>query len=151
MSTAVAAPAGTEVLFRHRRRPPVLAFGVVGAGFVVAIALSVQHPLGRAALLLAAAGLVAFGILGRRRWWLEDQLLTRTAAVIVRQDGVTAEIPYDRVDQIVRRRGGIDFVRDDGRRLVFARNPHLKRMRRVLAERLPEAQWVDDVDPACDT
>jgi ribosomal protein L24E len=139
------------VLFRHRRRPPVLAFAVVGAVFVGAIALSLRHPFAIAALLAAALGLVALGVAVRRRYWLEDQLLTRTAAVVVRQDGTTAEVPYARIDRIVRRSSGIAFVRDDGRRLLFDRNPHLKRMRAVLAERLPDAQWVDDVELACDT
>lgn len=146
-----AAPAAGEVLFRHRRRPPVLAFALVGAGFAALIGWSSQAPLAQVGCALAAAVLVVLGVLGRRRFWLEDQILARDAALVVRADGVSAEVPYARVARVIRRRSGIVLVRDDGARLVFDRNPHLRRMRPILAERLPDAQWDEEIAIACDT
>ena len=49
------------------------------------------------------------------------------------------------------RRNGIAFIRDDGAQLAFNRNPHVKKVRRAVAQAAPGLDWVDEVDPACDT
>ena len=151
MAATTSAPPREEVVFRHRRRPPVLAFGIVGAGFLGALAFGAQSPWARAGFLVLAALALALGILGRRRYWLEDQLVTATSVAVVRRDGTSAEIPFERIDRIALRGGGMAFVRDDGRELAFARNPHRKRLERLLGEIVPAAQWVDEVPIACDT
>ena len=144
-------PATPNVLFRHRRRPPVLAFGVVGAAFAVLIGASSHDALVLAGCLAAAVALAVLGVLGRQRLWLEDQILTTTAAIVVRRDGRSVEVPYDRIACLVRRRGGIVLVRDDGARLAFDYNPHLRRMRPILDERAPAAQWDEEIPIACNT
>ena len=139
------------VAFRHRRRPPVLAFAVAAAVMLGVLALGVQNPIARAGLGLAAVVALALGWIGRERFWLEDQLVTDDAVAVVRHDGAEAAIPFDRIARIAWRGTGIAFVRDDGRELAFARNPHRKRLERILRERAPSAQWVDEVPIACDT
>ena len=139
------------VAFRHRRRPPVLAFGIAGAVMLGVLALGVQNPYARIALGLAALAALAVAWIVRERLWLEDQIVTDDAVAVVRHDGAEAAIPFDRIDRIAWRGTGIAFVRDDGRELAFARNPHRKRLERILRERAPSAQWVDEVPLACDT
>ena len=43
------------------------------------------------------------------------------------------------------------LVRDDGARLAFDYNPHLRRMRPILDERAPAAQWDEEIPIACNT
>jgi ribosomal protein L24E len=139
------------VAFRHRRRPPVLAFAIAAAVMLGVLSFGVQNPYARAALILAGLVALALGWLGRERLWVEDQLVTDEAVAVVRQDGSMGEIPFDRIARIAWRGTGLAFVRDDGRELAFARNPHRKRLERILRERAPSAQWVDEVPIACDT
>jgi hypothetical protein len=35
--------------------------------------------------------------------------------------------------------------------LAFNRSPHAQRLRALLAAVAPSVEWVDEVDPACDT
>lgn len=151
MATSVSAPPAEQVLFRHRRRPPALALGIAGAGILALLAFGVDNPVARAALLLAAAAVLGLGLLGRRRLWVEDQIVTATAVVVVRPDGSMGEIPVERIERIALRGGGVAFVRDDGRELPFARNPHRKRLEAIMRDVAPTAQWVDEVPIACDT
>ncbi|MGI9116996.1 MAG: hypothetical protein ACR2JV_05110, partial [Gaiellales bacterium] len=118
---------------------------------LAALALGVEHPLARAAFVVAALAAIALGVLLRDRLWLEDQLITATSVAVVRREGAFAEIPFDRVQAIALRGGGIAFIRDDGRELAFARNPHRRRMEPILQEAVPDAQWLDQVPIACDT
>ena len=129
----------------------MLAFGIAGAVMLGVLALGVQNPYARVALGLAAVAALGLGLLGRDRFWLEDQLVTDDAVAVVRHDGAEAAIPFDRIARIAWRGTGIAFVRDDGRELAFSRNPHRKRLERILRERVPSAQWVDEVPLACDT
>lgn len=151
MSVAQTAPPQAQVLFRHRRRMPALHFGVVGAIFLVVGSFAASSLLLQAALVLAAIGVLGLGWLGRRRLWVEDQLLTPTSAVVVHADGATFEVPFDEVARVAARSNAVAFVRTDGAELRFNRNPHAKRIRRVLSQVAPDLAWVDEIDPACDT
>ena len=102
-------------------------------------------------VVLAAVALVALGWLGRERLWIEDQLITPTSAVIVHADGARFELDFDEMARVAERRNAIAFIREDGAELRFNRNPHVKRIKRVLAEAAPQLSWVNEVDPACDT
>jgi hypothetical protein len=100
---------------------------------------------------LAALALIALGWLGRERLWIEDQLITPTSAVIVHPDGDTFSLDFNSMARVAERRNAIAFIRDDGAELQFNRNPHVKKIKRVLAEAAPGLSWVDEVDLACDT
>jgi hypothetical protein len=151
MSVAQAAPPQTTVLFRHRRRPPALHFGLIGAIFVGVSAFAMSSHLWQAVVVLAALALLALGWLGRERLWIEDQLITPTSAVIVHADGARYELEFDEMAHVAERRNAIAFIREDGAELRFNRNPHVKKIKRVLAEAAPQLSWVNEVDPACDT
>jgi len=151
MSVAQAAPPQTMVLFRHRRRPPALHFGLIGAIFVGVSAFAMSSHVWQAVVVLAALALLALGWLGRERLWIEDQLITPTSAVIVHADGARYELAFDEMARVAERRNAIAFIRDDGAELRFNRNPHVKKIKRVLAEAAPQLSWVNEVDPACDT
>jgi hypothetical protein len=151
MSVAQAAPPQTTVLFRHRRRPPALHFGLIGGLFVGVCAFAAPSHLLQVAIVVAALALVGLGWLGRERLWIEDQLITPTSAVIVHADGAMFELAFDEMDRVAERRNAIAFIREDGAELRFNRNPHVKRVKRVLADAAPQLSWVDEVDPACDT
>lgn len=140
-----------EVAYRHRRRPPVLALGIAAAVMLGVLALGVDNPYARAALGLGAIVALGLGWLGRERLWIEDQVVTAATVAVVRSDGSSAEIPFERIARIAWRGSAIAFVRDDGQELRFARNPHRRRLRRILDERVPSAGWVDEVPIACDT
>ena len=129
----------------------MLAFAIAAAGMLAVLSLGVQHPIARAVLVIAAGAALVLGWLGRERYWVEDQLVTDGTVAVVRQDGSMAEIPFERIARITWRGTGFTFVRDDGGELAFARNPHRKRLERILRERVPAAQWVEDVPIACDT
>jgi hypothetical protein len=43
------------------------------------------------------------------------------------------------------------FTREDGAVLAFNRSPHAHRVRGLLVAAAPSVEWVDEVDPACDT
>lgn len=151
MAATTSAPPAEDVVFRHRRRPPVLAYGIAGAVMFAVLAVGVGDPLARGALGMAAAAALALGVLGWRRLWVEEQLITSTSVRVVRPDGSAGEIPLERIERIALRGGGIAFIRDDGRELPFARNPHRKRLQAILRESAPSATWVDEVPIACDT
>lgn len=147
---AIAERSGVEVLDRHRRRPPLLAIGIVVAVFLVLSAVSAGGPagLGLAAAALAA---IAAGVVLHRRVWSEEQLVTADGVAIARPDGSGADIPFDRIVRVVDRGRMLRFTRDDGATLDFARTPHVRRIQSLLAERAPHVTWVEDIDPACDT
>jgi hypothetical protein len=151
MSVAQAAPPHVKVLFRHRRRPPALHVGVIGAIFVGVSAFAMSSHVWQAVAVLAALALIALGWLGRERLWIEDQLITPTSAVIVHPDGDTFSLDFNSMARVAERRNAIAFIRDDGAELQFNRNPHVKKIKRVLAEAAPGLSWVDEVDLACDT
>lgn len=151
MSVAQAAPPQTAVLFRHRRRPPTLHYGLIGGIFVGVSAFAITSHVWQAVVVIAALAMLALGWLGRERLWIEDQLITPTSAVIVHADGARYELGFDEMSRVAERRNGIAFIREDGAELRFNRNPHVKRVKRVLADAAPQLSWVDEVDPACDT
>lgn len=151
MSVAQAAPPQSQVVFRHRRRPPAIHFGLIGGLFIAVGALAASNPWVQAGLFLLAVVVAGLGWLGRERLWIEDQLITRTAAVIVHADGATFSLDFDDMARVAERRNAVAFIRADGAELRFNRNPHVKKMKRALAEVAPELTWVDEVDPACDT
>ena len=151
MSVAQAAPPQTTVLFRHRRRPPALHFGLVGALFFGVSAFAATSLLWQAVLVLAALGALGLGVLGRERMWIEDQIITSTEAVIEHPDGGRYALAFDDMLRAAERRNGIAFTRHDGAQLAFNRNPHVKKIRRAVAQAAPDLDWVDEVDPACDT
>lgn len=151
MSVAQAAPPQAVVLFRHRRRPPALHFGLIGAIFVGVSAFAISSLLLQAVAILGALALLALGLLGRERLWIEDQLITDTSAVIVHADGAMFELRFDEISRVAERRNAIAFIRPDGAELRFNRNPHVKKVKRVLQDVAPELTWVDEVDLACDT
>lgn len=151
MSLALAAPPQTAVRFRHRRRPPALHFGIIGGGFIAITAFAASSHWVQAGVVLLAAVVLGLGWLGRERLWIEDQLLTDSSAVIVHADGALFELAYADMVRAAERRNAIAFVRADGAELRFNRNPHVKRVKRILAEVAPEIDWVDEVDLACDT
>jgi hypothetical protein len=151
MSVAQVAATQEQVLYRHRRRPPAIHFGVVGAGFLLLGAFAASNPLVQVALVLAAVAAVALGWLGRERLWVEDQLITETAAVIVHADGARYDLAFADVARVAARRDTIAFVRGDGAELRFNRNPHAKKVRLAVNAVAPTLDWVDEVDPACDT
>lgn len=151
MSTTSAAPPRTAVLFRHRRRPPYLQFGLIGALFLIVSAFAADAVVWQALLVLGALAAAGIGIWGRSRIWVEDQLITDEGVAVVRPDGEHAEIPFDRLVSATRRGASITFLRDDGRKLGFVRNTRARRMRSLLAEVAPQVTWVDEVDLACNT
>ena len=151
MSVAQAAPPQSQVVFRHRRRPPAIHFGLIGAIFLGVSSLAASSVIWQAVLVLAALVALGLGWLGRERLWIEDQLITRTAAVIVHADGATFSLDFDDMARVAERRNAVAFIRADGAELRFNRNPHVKKIKRALAEVAPELTWVDEVDPACDT
>lgn len=151
MSIAQAAPPETQVLFRHRRRPPAIHVGLIGGAFVGITAFAATSLVVQASLVLAAFAMLGLGLLGRQRLWIEDQILTGTEAVIVHPDGGRYALAFDDMLRVAERRNAIAFIRDDGAELRFNRNPHVKQIKRVLFDAAPRLAWVDEVDPACDT
>ena len=151
MSVAQAARPQTAVCFRHRRRPPAIHFGIIGGGFIAISALAASSHWLQAGLIVLAIVVLGLGWLGRERLWIEDQLLTESSAVIVHADGALFELPYADIARAAERRNAIAFVRADGAELRFNRNPHVKKVMRVLADVAPDIDWVDEVDLACDT
>jgi hypothetical protein len=151
MSAAPTVPPHGAVLFRHRRRMPALHFGVVGGLFLLLAGLDASTPLWRIALGLGAVGVVALGVLGRQRLVVEDQLVTDEAVAVTRPDGTYVEIPFAQLTRAATKRNGVVFTRRDGAVLAFNRSPHAQRLRALLAAVAPSVEWVDEVDPACDT
>ncbi len=147
---AIAEQTEAEVLCRHRRRPPLLAVGIIGGVALVASAFSAG---GLAALVLIGLAIlaVAGGVLLHRRVWTEDQVVTVDGVALVRPRGDGADVPFDRITRAVDRGRMLRFTRDDGATLDFARSPHARRIRSLLAEHAPHVTWVEDIDPACDT
>jgi hypothetical protein len=144
-------PIEAEVEFRHRRRPPILHYGVMVSVALVAASVSAANLLWTPLLIVFAAAAFGLALLGRRRFWVEDQVITRDAVAIVRPDGVAGDIPLQRLVRAADRRTGIRFTRDDGALLDFSRNPHGKRVHGLLQQLAPHIAWVEEIDPACDT
>jgi hypothetical protein len=130
---------------------PALHFGVVGGLFLLLACLDASTPLWRIVLALGAVAAVALGVLGRQRLVVEDQLVTDAAVAVTRPDGTYVEIPFAQLMRVATKRNGMVFTREDGAVLAFNRSPHAHRVRGLLAAAAPSVEWVDEVDPACDT
>lgn len=136
---------------RHRRGTPALTAGIVVAVALVLSGLGAAQGVWTAVLLGLAPVAIGLGWLGRRRLWIEDQVIDDARVALVRRDGSGAEIPLERVVRVESGPGGVRFTRDDGAVLAFARSPHGRRIL-VLMERIrPAAERVERIDPACYT
>ncbi|MGA0121651.1 MAG: hypothetical protein ACO3KD_01395 [Gaiellales bacterium] len=136
---------------RHRRGTPALTVGIVAAVALVLSGLSAAQGAWTVVLLALAPAAVALGWLGRRRFWIEDQVIDDRRVAVVRRDGSGGEIPLDRVVRVEVAAGGVRFTRDDGAVLDFGRTPHGRRILALMAAIRPEAERVERIDPACDT
>ena len=135
------------VLYRHRRHPPALTYGVVAGVALLVSAFVVPMLLWAIVLGLAAVGAVALGVAGRRRWWIEEQAVTDRGVVLTRPDGLVVEIPHDRLVSATTKSHSIRFVRDDGALLIFARNSEGERVLRVLEEVAPAVSRNRVIEP----
>jgi hypothetical protein len=131
------APTQPLVLYRYRRHPPALTYGVVAAGALLISAFVVPTVLWAILLVVAAAGSVALGVAGRRRWWIEEQTVTDYGVALTRPDGLVVEIPHNRLVSATTKSHSVRFVRDDGALLIFARNADGERILRALEEAAP--------------
>lgn len=125
------------VLYRYRRHPPALTYGVVAAVAMLVSAFEVPTLLWAIVLTIAAMGAVALGVAGRRRWWIEEQTVTDHGVVLTRPDGLVVEIPHDRLSSATTKSHSIRFIRDDGALLIFARNSDGERVLRALEQAAP--------------
>jgi hypothetical protein len=144
------APTVVEHL-RHRRGTPALAAGVIVAVALVLSGLSAAQGVWSIVLVALAPAAVALGWLGRRRLWIEDQVIDADRVALIRRDGSGAEIPLERVARVEASATGVRFTRDDGAVLDFGRSPHGRRILALMAEIRPEAERAERIDPACDT
>lgn len=135
------------VLYRHRRHPPALTYGVVAGVALLVSAFVVPTLLWAIVLVLAAVGAVALGVAGRLRWWIEEQVVTDRGVVLTRPDGLVVEIPHDRLVSTTTKSHSIRFVRDDGALLIFARNSEGERVLRVLEEVAPAVSRNRVIEP----
>ena len=135
------------VLYRHRRHPPALTYGVVAGVALLVSAFVVPLLLWAIVLALAAVGAVALGVAGRLRWWIEEQVVTDRGVVLTRPDGLVVEIPHDRLVSATTKSHSIRFVRDDGALLIFARNSEGERVLRVLEEVAPAVSRNRVIEP----
>lgn len=136
MATTLA-PNQPAVLYRYRRHPPALTYGVVAAVAFLISAFMVPTLLWAIVLVVAAVGAVALGVAGRRRWWIEEQVVTDHGVTLTRPDGLAVEIPHDRLVSATTKSHSIRFVRDDGALLIFARNSDGERVLRALEQAAP--------------
>lgn len=139
------------VVYRHRRHPPALTYGVVAAVAMLVSAFEAPTLPWALLLVLAAVGAVALGVAGRRRWWIEEQLVTDHGVVLMRPDGLVVEVPHDRLLSATTKSNSIRFVRDDGALLIFARNPGGERVLRALEEVAPAVARDRIIEPAACT
>ena len=136
---------------RHRRGTPALTAGIVVAVALVLSGLGAAQGVWTAVLLGLAPVAIALGWLGRRRLWIEDQVIDEARVALVRRDGSGAEIPLERVVRVESGPGGVRFTRDDGAVLEFARSPHGRRILALMERVRPTAERVERIDPACYT
>lgn len=144
------APTAVEHL-RHRRGTPALTAGVVVAVALVLSGLSAAQGAWAVVLVALAPVAVLLGWLGRRRLWIEDQVIDAERVAVIRRDGSGAEIPLGRLVHVESSAAGVRFTRDDGAVLDFGRTPHGRRILALMAEIRPEAERAERIDPACDT
>lgn len=137
-----------RIVYRRRRRLPLLTFGLVTAVFVGAAAATAAMPwsvlLGVLTILLVGAGMLA-----HRRVWTEDQIITEHAIRLVRPDGSGAEIPLARLKRATAKGACVRFVRDDGALLDFNGNPAARSVLRAVAAIAPTVEFSEQVDIAC--
>lgn len=149
MATTLA-PTQHAVLYRYRRHPPALTYGVVVAVALLVSALMVPTIGWTIVLIIAAMGAIALGIAGRRHWWIEEQMVTVNGISLTRPDGFVVEIPHDRLVSATTKSHSIGFVRDDGALLIFARNSDGERVLRALEKAAPAVSRGRVIEPpAC--
>ena len=136
---------------RHRRGTPALTAGIVAAVALVLSGLGAAQGAWTLVLLALAPVAVVLGWLGRRRLWIEDQVIDDARVAVVRRDGAGAEIPLERVVRVESGPGGVRFTRDDGAMLEFGRSPHGRRILALMERLRPEAERAERIDPACYT
>ena len=144
------APTAVEHL-RHRRGTPALAAGIIVGVALALSGLSAAQGVWTVVLVALAPVAVLLGWLGRRRLWIEDQVIDAERVALIRRDGSGAEIPLGRVVRVESSATGVRFTRDDGAVLDFGRSPHGRRILALMAEIRPEAERAERIDPACDT
>jgi len=139
------------VVFRRRRSAPFLTFGIVSAIALTTAAAEAGARPGGAALLGLALLALAAGIVARRRWWTEDQLITETMIVLSRPDGSGAEVPLSRIVRATALRSTLRFERDDGAVLDFNGLASARRALAVVESLAPAVACSVRSDLACPT
>jgi len=138
------------VLYRYRRHPPALTYGVVTAVALLVSAFVVPTLLWTIVLVVASGCAVVLGVAGRRSWWIEEQMVTVRGVSLTRPDGLVVEIPHDRLLSATTKSHSIRFIRDDGALLIFSRNPDGERVLRALEEAAPAVPRDRIIEPpAC--
>lgn len=157
MAVAVDAAAAMDddraqvVLYRHRRRMPLLALGV-GAAIVLLLTAWNAPETGPAIAMVALAVVSAtLGVVAHRRVWTEDHLITDAAVILERPDGSGASIPLTRLQSATAKGSSVRFVRDDGGILDFNATASPRRVLQILEDVAPWATRREAHDPACST
>ncbi|HET6174885.1 MAG TPA: hypothetical protein VFD90_19945 [Gaiellales bacterium] len=146
--TATELAAGEAVLWRERRTPPFLEFGIAMAG-VLAVGGVAAQSIVFTPLALAAA--VAVALYGRRfaaEHYLEDQLLTDRRVIVAPRVGTAYALPLDDV-QSVELRGTKALFTAGGRELRFSFVRRHRALRKALEAGAPHISFEQRWDPNC--
>jgi hypothetical protein len=108
-----------EVLYRHRRRQPTLALGIIGALILGLAAASAEEATLRTGFAIAAALVLIAGVLLHRIWWVEDQIVDAAGVTLEARNGSRQTLPANRISHIERDGRSLRFNRDDGGTLAF--------------------------------
>ena len=116
---ATASESATGVLYRYRRRQPMLALGIIGALIFGLAAAGAEDATARAGFAVIGVVVLIVGIVLHRVWWVEDQVVDSEGVALEGRDGSRLCFAADRITHIERDGKSLRFNRDDGTTLAF--------------------------------
>jgi hypothetical protein len=139
---------GEAVLWRERRSPPFMEFGLAAAAVLVVGGLAARSIIVTPLTLVAAAAVVLLVRRFTAGHYLEDQLMTDRRVMVVPRVGPTWAFPLDEIDEVELRGTRATFT-GGGQSLRFAFVRRHKALRRAIETGAPHISFEQRWDPNC--